>query len=342
MAFKSLYLKLLERCEHPSARQRRPRPVPGAAPAAALDAESPVEVLCAPSSPSWGRGGHKGQLGKRTFQTGWGDGGAGSGSASSRLARLSAHLCSRALEQIKNKNVYLCISPPVTLKQGLEAALPLLKETIGWDQSLQWLLYQNPHGGRGSLRNSLLCEEVSCSFYQRLWRFSQDSEVLSCAEALPQPWSSQMSQGCAVRVSVVVPCSSARRGCVCCICWEWAQCVIHPWNIFFSVCAQNKGLAHNYTLLPGKSLADIDVWKTERASRIADVARKNKALKAICPRRMTRVRWLPHVFTDTVHKDTNLGFGVQAPLPQTPAWLQHHVLSIISKGNTLLLRQNCK
>lgn len=23
--------------------------------------------------------------------------------------------------------------------------------------------------------------------------------------------------------------------------------VIHPWNIVFSVCAQNKGLAHNYT-----------------------------------------------------------------------------------------------
>lgn len=108
-----------------------------------------------------------------------------------------------------------------------------------WDQSLQWLCIQILLVA-GDLSDTVFCLRKFCAASTK--GFAGSPEVRGFFL-----WCSQTSQVPA-QVSVVVPRSSAHQS------WGFQLAgsadselrVIHPWNIVFSVCAQNKGLADSY------------------------------------------------------------------------------------------------
>lgn len=157
-------------------------------------------------------------------------------------------------------------------------------------------LYPNPFGGCGSLRHSLLSEEVSCSFsgFPRSQRFF--SLVLS---DLPGPCSGFC--GCAMQFSPKLRFPSLLD--LLTVSSEWSI----PGTSSFLFVHRTRVWHITTQEIPCRYRC-VENTESKQHSRCS---RENKALKAMCPRRMTQVWWLPHVFTNTVHKDTNLGTGVQ-------------------------------
>lgn len=228
-----------------------------------------------------GWGGHKGQLTKQEFQTGCGEGG-GNRDQLQQLMPGTAVEPPRSFVHRKKTCTCVCVTTcNPEPRAGGTTACPLLQSLLV-SKSVQWLWISQKQpfvwGSFVQLPSKTL--QVFLELWDfELWEGSATALVLSavsvlcCGHGPGMHWGALGFCGCAIQL-----CSPRLRfpGRVCWVCWEWAQCVIHPWNTIVSVCAQNKGLAHNYMLLPGKSLADIDVWKTGRASSTADVAGKTE------------------------------------------------------------------
>lgn len=192
---------------------------------------------------------------------------------------------------------YTMCTHPVTLRGWRQHCLPSPQGNDRMGPIPSVALVSNPCGGCGRQHPfvwgsfvQLLPKtlQVSPEAWDVVWRLCHSSAPPRGVRSLLWPGARQALRGSGVlwlcQGALFVQAEPSRT----CLLDEFArESELRVWSIpetlSSSVCAQNKGLAHNCMLLPGKSLADMEVWKTERASSAADVAGKTKLWRQFAP-----------------------------------------------------------